>query len=163
VETSLADDEHRLGEIADALADGLTDALAPWLVYAATKRAAAAERVLDAAETDRVRRVAAATAADLAPRVRRVLGADVDSGLGSPLSVIREGTAPFTGMLQELGLPAGTRDEFARKNFPADIYGLGPAAFADVHESLHELGLMWGAARAHVHLRRRREIEAGDR
>ena len=38
---------------------------------------------------------------------------------------------------------------------------VGPAAFSDVDEDLHEPGLVWGAARAHVHLRRRRESGHG--
>jgi putative CocE/NonD family hydrolase len=41
-------------------------------------------------------------------------------------------------------------------SFPDDAYDLGPASFADIDPSLHEPGLMWGAAKAHVHLARRR-------
>jgi hypothetical protein len=48
------------------------------------------------------------------------------------------------------------RDEFSERNFPDDTYDLTPASFADVDPSLHEPGLEWGAAKAHVHLARRR-------
>ncbi len=34
--------------------------------------------------------------------------------------------------------------------------GLAPASFADLHPDLHEPGLVWGAAKAHVVLARRR-------
>jgi hypothetical protein len=36
------------------------------------------------------------------------------------------------------------------------VYDLTPASFADVDPALHEPGLVWGAAKAHVHLARRR-------
>ena len=39
-----------------------------------------------------------------------------------------------------------------RRNFPDDVYDLSPATFADVDPALHEPGLVWGAAKAHVHL-----------
>jgi hypothetical protein len=48
------------------------------------------------------------------------------------------------------------RDEFSLRNFPDDVYDLTPASFADVDPELHEPGLLWGAAKAHVHLARRR-------
>ncbi|MEZ5227993.1 MAG: hypothetical protein R2710_15365 [Acidimicrobiales bacterium] len=48
------------------------------------------------------------------------------------------------------------RDPFAVQTFPDDLYDLAPATFADIDEALHEPGLMWGAAKAHVHLSRRR-------
>jgi hypothetical protein len=42
------------------------------------------------------------------------------------------------------------------RSFPDDVYDLTPASFADVDPALHEPGLVWGAAKAHVHLARRR-------
>ena len=41
-------------------------------------------------------------------------------------------------------------------SFPDDPYDLTPGSFADVDPSLHEPGLVWGAAKAHVVLARRR-------
>ena len=40
--------------------------------------------------------------------------------------------------------------------FPDDVYDLAPATFDDVSPDLHDPGLRWGAAKAHVHLKRRR-------
>ena len=48
------------------------------------------------------------------------------------------------------------RDEVAVRQFPDDVYDLVPASFAEVDPELHEPGLVWGAAKAHVHLARRR-------
>ncbi len=40
--------------------------------------------------------------------------------------------------------------------FPDDDYDLTPASFGDLDPALHEPGLVWGAAKAHVFLARRR-------
>ena len=48
------------------------------------------------------------------------------------------------------------RDAFAVQQFPDDDYDLAPPSFADVDPGLQELALTWGAAKAHLHLSRRR-------
>jgi hypothetical protein len=159
MESSLEQDETRLIELSIALADQLVGALPGWLVGAACALAEKAGRTFGDDETDELRRAAAVTVDDLAPRLRRVLTADVDAGLGSPLAVLRTGTDGFASVLAGLGLVPAERDEFERRHFPDDLYGLGPATFADIDASLHIPGLEWGAARAHVHLRRRRDAE----
>jgi hypothetical protein len=53
-------------------------------------------------------------------------------------------------------VPAIERDRQAEAQFPDDDYDLTPASFADLDPALHEPGLRWGAAKAHVHLRRHR-------
>jgi hypothetical protein len=158
MQASLSDDEARLRTLADLLADAVQEAVAPWLMAAAGRLAEVAGRTLRPDEMDRLERVAQTTANDVAPRVRRVLDADVDAGLGTPLAVLRDSTGSFTAALTGLGFEPVIRDGFERRNFPADVYDLGPATFADMDPSLHEPGLAWGAARAHVHLRRRRDI-----
>ena len=68
--------------------------------------------------------------------------------------------APVSGggeaVLRAAGASPVPRDDFDVRNFPDDVYGLSPATFADVDPALHEPGLVWGAAKAHVHLARRR-------
>ena len=53
------------------------------------------------------------------------------------------------------------RDRFAEQTFPDDVYDLVPASFADVDPSLHEPGLLWGAAKAHTVLVRRKGLGRG--
>jgi hypothetical protein len=48
------------------------------------------------------------------------------------------------------------RDAEAVRQFPADPYDLTPMTFADLDPELAEAGIAWGAAKAHVHLARRR-------
>jgi hypothetical protein len=95
----------------------------------------------------------------LIPELERVLTADVDAGAGSPLAVIRAATGGVTRLLVDSGAVVPRRDEFDVRTFPDDLFGFGPAAFTDIDPALHEPGLVWGAARAHVHLRRRRELD----
>ena len=59
-------------------------------------------------------------------------------------------------MLAQVGARPVPRDEFRERSFPDDVYDLVPGSFADVDAGLHEPGLVWGAAKAHVHLARRR-------
>ena len=48
------------------------------------------------------------------------------------------------------------RDASAVRHFPDDEYDLVICSYADIHPSLAEPGIVWGAAKAHVHLARRR-------
>jgi len=61
-----------------------------------------------------------------------------------------------TAVLAAAGVPTVRRDRVAERLLPDDVYDLAPAAFADVAPELHEPGLVWGAAKAHVVLARRR-------
>ncbi|MEM8708015.1 MAG: hypothetical protein AAGE98_16240 [Actinomycetota bacterium] len=153
-EPTLADDEARLTSFASGLADGVDLHLAGW-VERSLVVAAAAGGV--AVVSDVVPGVVERTRAAAMPELRRVLDADVDAGAGSPLAALRGAVGPMTEALDTWGAARPPRDEFLERQFPGDPYQLGPAAFSDIHPDLHEPGLVWGAARAHVHLRRRRE------
>jgi len=61
-----------------------------------------------------------------------------------------------TEVLRAAGVPPVDRDEAARTMFPDDDYDLTPASFAELDPALTEVGIVWGAAKAHVHLARRR-------
>ncbi|MDW3219906.1 MAG: hypothetical protein R8F63_14925 [Acidimicrobiales bacterium] len=151
-EPTLADDEARLVEISTDLLARVRAAAPRWLRARAVALCAAAGVAadgVDAAVSD--------VLALLDPELERILLADPDAGAGSPLAAIRASTRPLTEHLRAVGVPPVIRDAFAQENFRDDVYDFGPAAFADIDESLHEPGLLWGAARAHVHLRRRRE------
>ncbi|GJM37848.1 MAG: hypothetical protein DHS20C19_12150 [Acidimicrobiales bacterium] len=153
-EPTLADDEMRLAEIAADLLARVRAAAPVWLRQRSAALCAAAGVAgdgVDAAVDD--------TLALLDPELERILLADPDAGAGSPLAAIRASTRPLTEQLRSIGVPPVIRDAFSQENFRDDLFDFGPAAFADIHESLHEPGLMWGAARAHVHLRRRREAD----
>ena len=102
------------------------------------------------------REMAAAAAPVTLRRVHELLATDVDEQRTNPLAVMRAAVAGPTAVLRSAGVPPPPRDEFDERTFPEDVYGLGPATWRDVDESLHEPGLMWGAWKAATVLRRRR-------
>ncbi len=85
------------------------------------------------------------------------LGKDVDEQRVNPLQVLRNAVVFPTRVLQEFGVPPIVRDEMDVRMMPDDVFGLSPAHWNDVHESLLEPGVIWGAAKAHKVLQRRRE------
>lgn len=147
-------DDAALAERATALADGIEAAIRPWLVQAVVLRAGEGAR----AEAEAM---AEATAADVVPRVRALLAADIDEQPTTPLALLRTAVGPATALLAERGVPPVDRDEFAERAFPEDVYGLSPAAFEDVSPDLRGPGIEWGAAKAYVHLSRRRSAPGG--
>ena len=150
---TLAQDEARLAEIAASLLNDVLEAFEPWLW-------SRANQIVSAAGLSSENLPAAVNRAYLLlePELERILLADPDAGAGSPLAAIRKSTRPVTEYLRSLGVTPVARDVFAEENFKDDIYDFGPVTFGDINEVLQESGLLWGAARAHVHLRRRREV-----
>jgi len=94
--------------------------------------------------------------AEVVPALDALLATDVDDQRTNPLSIIRASVRHPTEALRHLGVPGVVRDEHAERMFPDDDYDLAPASFADLDPSVHEPGLVWGAAKAHVVLARRR-------
>jgi hypothetical protein len=88
--------------------------------------------------------------------LQSLLATDVDAQQTNPLSVLRAATRFPTEVLARHGVPHEQRDPFAARAFPNDVYGLSPATWADVDESLAEPGLVWGAWKAMTVLGRRR-------
>jgi hypothetical protein len=88
--------------------------------------------------------------------LRALLAQDVDEQRSNPLAIVRRAVPAVTAVLREAGVPEVVRDAHAARLFPDDVYDVVPASFADLDEAVHEPGLVWGAAKAHVVLRRRR-------
>lgn len=147
-------DEAALVRHASALADAVDAALEGWVRGCVARRRPGPEPDpgLDAAAADAARRCRA----EVGAQVRALLSTDVDEQVGTPLTLLRDAVRYPTEVLRAAGVPPVRRDEFSRSSFPDDDYDLTPASFADVDPSLHEPGLVWGAAKAHVHLARRR-------
>ena len=149
-------DEQRFAEHGRQLAAAIDAVIEPWVTRCVTETCAAAgipvdDRVRDAA-SDAARRCRREVAAEMAALV----AADVDAQTVTPLQVLRTSVRFPTEALVDLGVEPPRRDDFDRRAFPEDIYGLGPAGFSDVDPSLRDPGLAWGAAKAHVVLARRR-------
>lgn len=143
-----AEDDEQFARIGNELVDGIAAVIDAWLIDGVTRYRP------DLADD------AAAAAAQASPAViaalRDLVDRDIEDQMTTPLAVLRQAVNVPTAVLVGAGVEAPRRDPFARSAFPDDVYGLTPAAFTDVDASLGGLGIRWGAAKAHVHLARRR-------
>ncbi len=151
-----SDDEMQLSLYAAELVDGVDSALGGWVERCVRDRCAAVGTELDDETQDLVGRAVAGCRAEVVPRLRELLGSDIDDQRSTPLAVVREGVRFPTRLLAELGVPPERRDEFDERAFPDDPYSLSPASLAELDPALGEVALRWGAAKAYVHLARRR-------
>jgi hypothetical protein len=149
-------DEERLAQIAGALADRVEVVVPGWIEGLVVLRVQQWRG--DVADDVLVRAARAGEDAgrEVGPRMRALLGADIDEQAANPLQLLRAATRHAHAVLEQLGVPEVARDEFARRSFPDDRYDLMPATWGDVDASLHEAGIAWGAAKAFVHKARRR-------
>lgn len=149
-------DDEAFAAISAELLEAVAGALPGWVERSVVDRATEAGIVLDDAARLVARTAGADAVATVVPRLQALLATDVDEQRTNPLSVLRGAVRFPTAVLASLGVPPRERDAFAVRSFPEDAYDLSPAAFADIDPELHEHGLRWGAAKAYVHLRRRR-------
>ena len=85
-----------------------------------------------------------------------LLSLDPEQQRTNPLSVLREAVRFPAALLLENAVPTPVRSSFDARILPLDVYGLGPANWADVDPSLSEPGLIWGAWKAKTILDRHR-------
>lgn len=141
-------------QVGRALADAVEAALPGW-VERSVARVLAAHR--GSADTETLEAAADAgqrASADLVPRIRSLLLADIDEQTTTPLAIVRDAVPYPTAVLRAAGVAPVRRDHFAEQAFPEDAYDLTPASWADVDPSLVEPALAWGAAKAMAHRRR---------
>jgi len=77
------------------------------------------------------------------------------TALSGPLERIRQAVAPINNALAERNVSAPRRNAVDEQMRPNDTYELGPMTFRDLSDQVHEAGITWGAAKAHLHLKRR--------
>lgn len=148
-------DEELFRVLSEDLANRIEATLAPWTISNIERLSSAAGISLTDEQRSAVEAAAQQCQLEVGARVRDLLAADIDDQRTTPLVLLRDGAAFATALLAELGVPEVVRDEFERRSFPNDIYGLSPASLADVDQSLAEPGMIWGAAKAHLYKRRR--------
>lgn len=138
------------------LIDAIDAVVEAWVTRCVHAVAAVQHIEISQDDRRRITEVAQNTRVDVHGRLTALLTSDVDDQRGNPLDVLRRAVAGPTQLLRELGARPIARDDFAERAFPDDVYGLGPAAFADIDESLVEPGIVWGAWKAKTVLDRRR-------
>jgi len=142
--------------LAAGLVDAMQSAIGPWIHRAVISRCGPE---LSASVEARTQVAAAEATADLTGQLATLLALDIDQQWTNPLSIIRSGVHHANAVLVAAGVPPTDRDSSARGLHPEDVYDLGPASFADLSPAVHEAGLAWGAAKAYVHLHRRKSEE----
>jgi len=150
-------DAAALRGYADALTAAVLAALPGWVERAVSQRWSAWNGDTPSAEVvDGARAAGRRAVAEVEPRLRALLATDVDAQRTNPLAILRDAVRYPTEVLVGAGVPPVRRDAQAERLFPDDAYDLSPAAFGDLDPSVHQPGLVWGAAKAHVVLARRR-------
>lgn len=147
------DEEATLKELAAALADAFALSLAPWVSRAVELRHGSPLSTEVASATE----VAAAEASTrIANEIRELLQTDIDAQWTSPLALARQVVPLVTEVLSRAGVAPVQRDADAKRLHPDDIYDITPGTFLDFGADVHEHGISWGAAKAYVHLNRRK-------
>ena len=150
-------EDEAFARYGQALADAVERALGPWVTGAVEQRLAPVRPTPEVAA--RTEAAAAEATAEIGRRLRDLLALDLEDQWTNPLAIIRQAVAWPTAVLAEAGAPPVDRDDHEARLHPDDVYALTPAAFADLGPEVHDAGLVWGAAKAHVHLRRRAAVE----
>ena len=108
---------------------------------------------------DQARLAGERCATEILPVLRQLLESDIAAQQTNPMSILRRASQYPTEVLTLYGVPPVQRDDYLEATFPEDIYGLTPTAFLDFGQACHELGIAWGATKAHLHLTKRRETD----
>ena len=144
-------------ERAESLLAAVSQAYVPWLTARVVEVARSSGRPLSPEARARLSETVPAVAEDVLAELARLLSTDVDEQRENPLHVLRRGSRRIAEFLVAEKTPAPTRDEFEQRAMPDDIYGIGPLAWRDLGERVHEAGIEWGAWKAATVLTRRRE------
>ncbi len=140
-----------LAEHTASLRDAMVQLVPEWAAKTVIARSPDPSSAASRDAADRVRSLAQT---ETVTELIRLLDSDIDDQWASPLEVVRSLVPALTAELEHLDAPAVPRDPRSIELMAEDVYALTPATFADIDSSLHHLGLAWGAAKAHVHLRR---------
>lgn len=86
-----------------------------------------------------------------------LLTLDVLEQRTNPLAIFRLATRSISEFLARVGCTPVVRDEFDERSFPDDVFGLSPATWADIDETMVEPGIEWGAWKAATIMMRKKK------
>lgn len=140
---------------AAALAEGIEAALPGWVERSVARIMTQWSGAIPSDVVAAGRAAGRRAQAEVGPRVRSLLDADIDEQRSTPLAILRGSALRFpTEVLAAAGVPAVARDRAAQELFPDDTYDLVPASLSDLDPELADTGIRWGAAKAFEHKRR---------
>lgn len=144
-----SEDEQRFEQYGQALHSAVARAFSPWLTALLESRSGESqlpEEVLAAID---------AAATEAVSNIETLVRSDVDTALSGPLEQIRRAMTELAPVLDAHGFERPPRDPVDSEMRPDDVHGLGPMAFMDLGDEVHEAGIAWGAAKAYLHRQRR--------
>ncbi|MDZ7675532.1 MAG: hypothetical protein U5K30_10745 [Acidimicrobiales bacterium] len=151
-----SDDLARYAEVCDTLVETVAAVVPGWIERLVTERVRAWRGEVNEEVAATAARAGTAARDDVVPALRALVDTDIDDQRGNPLALLRGATSHAHAVLADAGVPEVVRDQFAERSFPDDVYDLVPASWDEVDPSLHEIGITWGAAKAHLFKARRR-------
>lgn len=87
----------------------------------------------------------------------KLLATDAEQQRTNPLQLLRSAARFAEPVIRGMGVPVPERDEFEQRAMPEDPYGIGPLAWIDLGEDVHEAGITWGAWKAATIISRHRD------
>ncbi len=141
-------EEEKFTQYGQVLCAAISEAIRPWLNSQVLSRVKMLDDELDEAMEHAAVRVEKSIA--------ELAAADVDAPLSGPLERIRQGVEPLNAVLDQRGVEPPRRNAMDQQMRPDDRHELGPMTFRDLGDAVHDAGIGWGAAKAHLHLQRRR-------
>ena len=157
----MSEDDAVLARYSQELVRAVESALGEWIDNSVQAVLHAQGRSIDAATAMLIATARSDATQAVIGELDAVLSLDVDEQRQNPLSILRAAVRYPTQVLRAVGALPVARYEFDERSFPDDDFALTPAAFSDFGPAVHDAGITWGAAKAHVHLRRRREKQRG--
>lgn len=141
-------DAQLMARISAELLAAVDATIGPWVIVAVTSRRP------DLA--DRARHEAQRCRTDIVTQLEELFALDIDAQQTTPLAVLRTAGAAVARVLDSGGEPRPVRDPFDVRANPEDVFGVGPSTWSDLGDEVAQLGIAWGAGKAHLHLRRHR-------
>lgn len=153
----MAPTDFDIETVAADLLSAAVEATPAWVRRCVAAVGAAQALVVGAPDERRVDDAAERAAVFVEARLGALLRTDIDQQRTTPLSIFRDATRFPVEVLHGLGAAEVHRGDIARWANPNDPFDITPASLADIGDEVHRAGIAWGAAKAGLHLRRRRE------
>jgi hypothetical protein len=152
------DDDRAFARFGDELVRAVESSLGDWIESCVHRVLREQGGTIDEQTATLIAAARLEATRDVVAELRAVLALDIDEQRTNPLSILRAAVRYPTQVLRTVGAQPIERDAFDEQSFPDDEFALTPAAFADFAPAVHDAGIVWGAAKAHVHLQRRRKL-----
>ena len=149
-------DDLDIETVASTLLAAAVEATPSWVARSVTEVVVNQRLEVDGGHDERLRDAGERAQRYIETNLGSLLETDIDHQRTTPLTIFRDAARFPVEVLHAAGAREVHRIDVDRWAFPNDPFGVTPASLADMGQAVHEAGIAWGAAKAHVHLSRRR-------